>query len=408
MKNIRGVSLVELLIVLSIFGIVMAGLYSAYSVQLKQGVKEFRFAESEMEYQIAKSIIERDLQHAGFGLTFPFKYQDYCGEGIEATIVAATACPSKLDCPTSLGFCVPIAVWGTDDNPDTLSISGTAIGHASRASQAWSYIKNESGYLQEWSDARESLLEGNSDDEGDRFFYINPIYGTYVTGDTPNETTGKTWLFPYSGPTTTYGTTNPPAPNKAKTGDVVYGLYSRSTPSEPTADYPYYVVRYYLSSSASGLKNCEGGTKNLLRAESKSGSLVPAQGDPILNCVLDFEVAIGRDVTKDGIVDCWDNGGADFTANNTDLKDAIKNQVKQVRIYALVQDGNFDPSFTYSNPDPAASAPDRILVGDNILMKCQNNAATAGLVGREITLTANQRHYQWKVITVSVIPRNIR
>jgi hypothetical protein len=69
-----------------------------------------------------------------------------------------------------------------------------------------------------------------------------------------------------------------------------------------------------------------------------------------------------------------------------------------MRVYILVQVANRDPDYTYSNPDPAYIAnPDRIWVGDFELA-----------TGREITLTADQRRYRWRVISSGITPRNLR
>ena len=109
-SNSKGFSLIELLIVLAIFSLVMAGLYLAYSVQMKKGVKEYRLAESEMELQIAKSVIERDLAMAGFGLAVDYG-----------------------------GLFTPVPISGTNSGLYSLTLMGIALGRDSRASQAWSY-----------------------------------------------------------------------------------------------------------------------------------------------------------------------------------------------------------------------------------------------------------------------------
>ena len=53
----------------------------------------------------------------------------------------------------------------------------------------------------------------------------------------------------------------------------------------------------------------------------------------------------------------------------------------------LVQSGNQDTEMTLS--------PATIRVGDT-------------LAGQDITLTAAQRQYRWRLVTVSVTPRNLR
>jgi hypothetical protein len=57
-------------------------------------------------------------------------------------------------------------------------------------------------------------------------------------------------------------------------------------------------------------------------------------------------------------------------------------------------------NYTYVNPDPNASAPDTIRVGELDLV--------GGTTGRDVQLTAAQRNYRWRVLTIVVTPRNIR
>jgi len=93
------------------------------------------------------------------------------------------------------------------------------------------------------------------------------------------------------------------------------------------------------------------------------------------------------------VIDVWDNGG---TIALTYGNDVLKSRVKQVRIYVLVQSGNRDPDYTYANPDNQDN-PDTIRVGDGTLG-----------TGRDIKLTPEQRHYRWRVLSLSIAPRNLR
>jgi hypothetical protein len=174
-------------------------------------------------------------------------------------------------------------------------------------------------------------------------------------------------------------------------------------------------VRYYLGGEPPA--TCAPGTKSLLRAESRTDAS-PDGGDPILNCVLDFQVALGIDAPNialnideiDDSIDFWDNGAAVLTsyadshlagqANLSDTLSNINKNLKQIRAYVLVQVGNRDPNYTYSNPDPAyAGRENEIRVGDLNLQ--------AGGVGRDITLTDEQRRYRWRVLTATATPRNV-
>lgn len=344
MKNERGLTLTELLVTLAIFSIVMAGVYGVYTNQIRHSTREYRTAESDMEHQIFKSIMERDISMAGYGMA-----DAYGAMGIN-----------------------PLQIAATNGAPDTLTLRGTAIGLNSRAAQGWTYVNTIArptalADFRSWTDNRENV------ETGDRVIYMEPnakeILGTAI----------------YTLPAAPLATDI----SGSWRGFLVYDLHKDNTAR------PYYTVQYLLGGVPP--TNCAQGTQNLLRAESRNNDPpVASEREPILNCVLEFQVAFGLDTNEDKNIDSWDDGGVQ-TAGYTSPR-TISARLKQVRAYILVQVANRDPYYTYANPDPAYAAnPDRIWVGD----------ATLG-PGREVTLTAEQRKYRWRVISLSITPRNLR
>lgn len=347
MRNENGVTLVELLVTLAIFSIVIAGVYGIYIAQVRLSTREYRITESEMEHQIFRSVIERDISMAGYGIADKY---------------GSLTC-NLYPIPGGPAPCNPIQISATDGTPDTLTLRGTALGLLSRAAQGWTYVRSTSPFTPNtWADNRENV------ETGDKVVYMEPnakeILGTGIY-------------------------TFPAAPSTAERGSLVYDLHKVS------ANNPYYAVQYLLGGTPP--TNCAQGTQNLLRAESRNNDLPNAsEREPILNCVLDFQVAFGLDTNEDGNIDLWDNGGVQ-TATYTTTK-TISARFKQARVYILVQVGNRDPDYTYTNPDPAYTAnPDRIWVGDTTLG-----------TGREITLTTEQRRYRWRVVSSGITPRNLR
>jgi len=339
MNNERGVSLVELLVVLAIFSVVMAWVYATYLAQVRHSTREYMLAESEMEIEIAKNIIERDIMMAGYGIA------DNYG-------------PLSID-PLQ----VSSAEAASGSSSDSLVLRGTGIGILSRCAMAWSYItsKGPPVIYKTWTDGRENV--GRSD----RVIYLEPNTREILTD-------ASKAIF-----------TLPDVPPGAAEGTLVYGLHSDS------ADLPYYTVQYLIGGTASSI--CSPGTQNLLRAESRNDDPPSSSSrEPILNCVRDFQVAFGLDTNNDGSIDLWDNG---VTLPSYD-RQTLKRRLKQVRLYILLQQGNRDPDFTYSNPDnPGDGA--TIRVGDISLG-----------TGRDTTLTAKQRKYRWRILNLSVTPRNLR
>ncbi len=363
LRTFRGVTLIELMVVLTIFSVVMAGLYSSYSVQMKAGVREYRLAESEMEFQIGKMVLERDLAMAGYGIA-----DDY-------SAVTPSFSPRVAD--------------AADADPDTLTITGTALGRDSRATQAWSYTMISSAATASnyypfalpasaFQDARENLRPN------DVVIYMNPTTRTFLASSVgANSITGKSWLFPF-----------PPSgmnsrPDPLDLGVVVYGLQTQPTGTATYAGNPYYTVKYFLGGTRPSY--CEPSTLNLLRSEDRQTPGTDP-GQPLFNCVLDFQVAFGIDKTEDGLIDCWDNGGQTEAAGY--LIDVLRARLKQIKVYILVQQGKMDPNYT---------SPNTIRVGDASLTSCTGTG-----VGRTFTFTAAQKNYRWKVLALSVTPRNIR
>jgi hypothetical protein len=329
--SFKGATFVELLIAMAIFTVVMTAVFSAYINLTRYATDEYRLAESGMETELAKNIIERDIMMAGYGLA-----DDY-GE--------ASVNPR------------PVQVTGEGPNYNLL-LRGTAIGILSKSSQGWSYIKSVNPtQIEQWDDERENISYG------DRVIYLDPSTREILTID-------LTAVFQY-----------PKSPYSLERGVIVYGLHSNN------ANLPYYTVKYSLGGTPPSI--CAPGTRNLLRAESKDYD-PPVSGQPIMNCVRNFQIAFGLDtMNEDGVIDMWDPSSAD--AYETRMLGKI---IKQIRVHILVQNGNYDPLYIYSNPDTAMH-PDMIHVGDSV-------------AGNDITLTERQRNYRWKVISINVTPRNLR
>lgn len=363
----HGFSITEILVVLSIFSIILAGIYSAYLDQLKSSTREYRYAESDMELGIARNIMERDIAMAGYGLADSY-----------GTLVFA---PRAARGDNSGGALEN----SPDTDPDILTVMGTALGTKSRAAQGWTYMTAVAGGVPTfatWGDPREDVrTDASAANNDDAVIIIEPSTRTLLAQ-------GTSWLFRYNGNANL--TTLPVKENSNQgtayasptIGTIVYGLQSAndSAPAQP-----YYAVRYYLDDGASNPSNCAPDTFRLLRAES-TASATPTSNDPLLACVLDFQVAFGLDTNGDGVIDDWDNCGK--AAASLSASDLRKN-LKQVRAYILIQSGNREIGYTY----PSAT----VRVGD----------ASLG-TGRDVILTAEQRNYRWRVMTLNVTPRNMR
>ncbi len=356
MKKQKGVTIIELLVVLAIFGVVMAGLYSSYEVQLKQGVQEYHAAESGMELQIAKSVIGRDIAMTGYGLV--------------------KADPSVADTFNLANIVAPIsAVPGTNH---TVTFRGTALGINNRAPQKWSFtVSSTPTTSADFGASSNPSYDSERLQNNDRIMYMEPN-----TQQIRNMASGGNyiWLYPYPGGS---------YPTPMEPGIIAYGMATLST---GTLINPYYTVTYRLGGTPPAF--CQTQTQNLLRIENNNEQ-------PLLNCVLGFKVALALDTNDDGSIDCWDDGGVKSAIYQPQI---LRTMIRQVKLFVLVQSGNRDKDYIYSNPDPLYSTtPDKVRVGDTSLMKCDG-----GVIGEDFTLLSDQRQFRWTMLEISGTPRNLR
>lgn len=363
-SNFNGTTLTELLITLAIFSIVMAGIYSVYTMYSRHATREYRLAQSEVEIVLAKNIIERDVMMAGYGLA-----DDYPGFVFspEPVSIGATDNIAPGSTPNPLGGRYPTTGLA---GADALYMMGTALGIYSRAAQGWSYLKSTSPHeFQMWEDDRENIHPG------DRVIYVEPNTRTLIAE-------GSTWRF-----------VAPSAPEfgeESGRGSLVYGLSRPPSGGGFEIPRPYYIIQYRLGGSPSALpKTCAHGTRSLQRVEMTGGESI----EPLLACVRDIQIAFGVDVgePEDGTIDFWDNGGTLVSSYDALSR---KRRLKQVRVYLLVQQGERDPDYLYVNPENPSN-PARIRVGDERLG-----------IGRDVNLTTEQRRYRWRRIALTVMPRN--
>ncbi|MFH0842378.1 MAG: prepilin-type N-terminal cleavage/methylation domain-containing protein, partial [Bacteroidota bacterium] len=288
----KGVTLAELLVTLAIFSVVIAGVYAVYTTQIRHSTREYILAESEMELVIAKTIIERDIMMAGYGIA-----DDYNGLVFypSAVPVGATDNISPGATANPLGGSYPTTGL---TGADSLYLAGTALGIYSRAAQRWTYIKDVAPVVFEiWGDTREDI------ESKDRVIYMEPNTRTIITDL-------ATWRFVY--PST------PAFQAGEGKGILLYGLSRPPQSGEPEMPRPYYIVQYRLGGASADMPViCSKGTRSLQRVEMSDGESI----EPLLACVRDFQVSFGLDTDDDGIINIWDPyKTGNFQTDTYDLK----------------------------------------------------------------------------------------
>ena len=343
-----GFTLIEVLTSLVVFGLISAAIYSAYYAQVKQTTRQYSLAKASMDIQIIKNLIESDITMAGFGLA-----EGFVGHPNAAGLATNTSAIKAVN-------------GGTNDE---MTLMGTALGIESRFSQGWTVVKTDAfGLLAPvvWTDDPRDSLQDDT-----RYVVMDP-YGRKLSDP---------WVGEYdsSNPTTTL-----------PQGTLLYALYDKSAgAASVTTDagepglMPHYEVKY--SRGGAALASCADGTESLLRSETRTTTAVA--GSPLLNCVLNMQVAFGLDQDDDEIIDLWDNGGGTAALLS---RDDLNKQLQQVRVYVLSQASERDDN--YQSPSPI-----RVVEAD------------LG-TGADVTLdlVQKQEKYRWNLLTMVVTPRNMR
>lgn len=99
-KNIKGFTLIELMVALAILGIVLAGIYSIFNTQHKSYIVQEQVVDSQQNVRVAMNMISRDMRNAGSGI---------------ALLCGATA-------TQGLGSVIQPDDGGTD-NPDAITVT---------------------------------------------------------------------------------------------------------------------------------------------------------------------------------------------------------------------------------------------------------------------------------------------
>ena len=370
--NNKGFTLIELLVALGILAIIIGIPYAFLTKELKHTVKESALSQSALEKIPSLEILRKDIEDAGYGLVRDNKT---CNGGILTYDEASsTSHPSSYspsiypalfnDAPSG----IPKAIIGKKDTSSNgfsyLVLKGTSLG-LNKACKHWSYIDKDGKNLGDrniWPTTNSANY--NNFKNGDRVVVMDAGSRKIV------ENSGKFYF--------TIGTDD----NSTIAPQSVYLIYGVGT-SDPRA--PFNRVDYYLKDSGTPPSECATGTHTLYRMVMNSSGNFGPPYYPLLHCVADFQVGFGLDTDEDEKIDTWTQ---DITTLTT-AKD-VRDQLKQVRIYILVQNGTKDKDYNYPH--------NSIYVGDNSIG-----------IGRNFDLTTitDYKHYHWKLIKLVVEPKNL-
>ena len=335
MKKEKGLSIVELIITIFIVLLVLSGAYFTYTNLLKGFKKETISIETEMEKLVGSEILRLDIEHAGYGVgmnetLFPLEW--YNESNIENRKLLIRSTLNNTNNKT-FGWMLFRCPDGKTPLKDVIVIDNR-----------FDKTNNDIVLI---NDKKEADITSTDWDLSKRC----PKEGVFIG-------------FPID-------------------RDLVNSLGRFDCRNQICHIIEYTLTSYNIPA------DCNPYTKKLLRNRK-----------PVLDCVADFKIKYWLDTDLNGKIDiestesfkdsnedgALDSSGlfADINSDGVITSDELRKQLKLITIYLLVQEGKYDPEFTFDNSLG-------YLEIDNIKLK----------------LPKDYEHYRWKVLKITIKPINL-
>jgi prepilin-type N-terminal cleavage/methylation domain-containing protein len=359
-----GFSLIEMLVVIVIFSIVIIAASQSFVPLLSQSKQQGKIASTNIEGMLGLEVMRRDIAHAGYGLYWALDAKSAPTVTYTYTEVTAGADPEGAalnDAPSGAPRAVVIGAGRGLNGSDRIAVKALNVA-SNELSERWTYLYASPIYeLATWSPATENIGAGEyvivmRPDQTNRFLHYT-----------------KAAKVPYS----LYNgvTENFEAP---ETTSIVFSLGTTNVPKMPFNRADYFIANTNVPT------RCAQGTgvlyKKVVDQTAGSAGFLPALA--LLDCVADMQVAYRFDSDGDGYADTIADATGDQPLGATEAR-----QLREVRVYLLVQEGQMDRGYTYPNST--------VRVGE------------AGIYGRDFDLNArikNYQRYRWKLYTLIIEP----
>jgi prepilin-type N-terminal cleavage/methylation domain-containing protein len=412
-KN-AGFTLVELIVTMAVFLVVIVIAAQTFDTIFSNSLRVNKSEESNIEGIIGLEVLRHDLEQMGFGLPWQFK---------TGTLIAYNESADAKGSVLNDASGVPRAFVGRDGfgeyGTDFLAVKSTTVG-SSRASQRWMYIPFRNFSTASAKESRpvawpsENLqtndnviaVRTNFNDDSDDHVLVENSSGSYSFGFKTDGSINAAFL-----------------PQTDQQTHLIYGI----TDAGQSPRMPFNRADYFVNYSSVGTPRppsfCSENTGVLYKAVvNHAGGTYTYM--PLLDCVADMQVVLGWDTSEKGRannVDAYSSlpaadgtvssspAGAGTLIKNWLTADSgdpgkvprnIREHLKIVKVYILAQEGRRESNYTF----PSAS----ILVGK----ECRSAEAGAIDCGATLTrpayvLSAEQRHFRWKLYRIVVRPKNL-
>ena len=369
-----GYTLVELVVVILIFSVVMVLISVSFNRIVANSSQISKSVETDIGGLIGLELLRYDLELAGFGLPWSLSGATY-QETDRGTMVAghpktaavlfndeSPAAPMAFKSGNDVGY----------NGSDYLVLKGTALG-MSGTSRSWCYLNYSAG--------KTVIKPSKSGPElrlGKRERAI-VVRNSVRSGSVRRElvTVGSSFTLVFDAQL-----------NEAflpKNGEDQYLVYGVALPKDNNAlAYPFNRSDYYISRTDDMTPSCAPYTGILYKTTiDHDGGATGTTPYPILDCVADLQVVFMMATSSDGsLVAHNDISGFEV--------EELRDLLKEVRVFVLVQQGKKEPGYSYPVSDPERA----MVVGDRVWKK-------------DDLLRNGWLDYRWKIYTIVVQPKNL-
>lgn len=387
-RNQQGYTLVELIVVMGIFLTIIMISAQAFERITDRSIQQSKSVETQIEGIVGLEVLRADLEQAGFGLPWSFSVSGFTYNEASATGDNTLTSSVRLsgtnpgtfnDSPNAPR---PVISGNTTFNQDggigsNYLVIKSMLAAANDTSKKWTTISYDTyGFKTRrvWGASDRDFLST------DRVIMVkNSLKSTPPTRELV--VSGTT----FSGTFSAYST-----PSIHQSGDtfVMYGVNPNTN-----LRMPFNRADYYVAKPSRMPQDCAStGVGILYKSIVSQGAGGLSIGQPLLDCVADMQVVYGVDASGNGM------SYSDPNYHTTDLSgyDAtrLRNELKEIRVYILAQEGGKDRFYSYPSPT--------ITVGESF------GGALQGRVFNLLNLVGpDYKYYRWKVYTIVIRPKNL-
>ncbi len=366
MKNRQsGFTLFELIVVMAIFTLVIAGASNMFVSLLGEFKQQSKIAATNIEGILGLEMMRRDIEHAGYGLAWDgmMNYSELATPPDAYAAANGSFNDAPLNPPRAL-----VSGDGTGWNAtDRLVVKAVNVA-MNTACEHWTFLYTSPAVTTySWTPPTDNLSPT------DRVIAIS------------QDATTRT-LVPHTGGGFSNTFSNVAGFSTSRSDPSIVYAVDPNTPLKM----PFNRADFYVQAPPSGLpRYCASGTGILYKAVISQGGQGFLSPQPLLECVADMQV-----------VYLYDAGGVLTKSEDIHTLTAsdVRSQVKEVRVYILAQEGQMDRSYVHPNQ----------------VVQVGETGGAIGTVGRPFDFQdpshpiPDWKNYRWKLYTMVVRPSNLQ